>query len=91
VVVRAEATSYYDRASCIAWVNTNGCIYDPNYPDPEYCAARAACVAQTASFSYIFEIDAVARASALLLLPTRHLLVFESTALLCTCIASVLL
>jgi hypothetical protein len=40
------------------------------------------------SDSYIIEIDAIAQASAPLLMPTPHLPVFGDTSLLCTCIAS---
>jgi hypothetical protein len=35
--VHADAAKYLEWYHCFAWANTNGCVYDPDQPDPEYC------------------------------------------------------
>lgn len=57
----ADAATYHDGNECLAWVNTNGCVYSPDAADPELCFE---CAAVSVSNSYIIEIPAVAEASA---------------------------
>jgi hypothetical protein len=68
--VHADASNYSNGASCVAWVNTKGCIFTPDHPDPEYCAS---CEATAVSGSFITEIDAFAEASAHLPISTLYL------------------
>jgi hypothetical protein len=55
------AANYHETEGCIAWVNTGGCIYTPDSPDPEACFE---CVAVAVSEGEIKEIDALAVAGA---------------------------
>jgi hypothetical protein len=54
-VAHCSDRTYADRAGCLAYVNTNGCIYDPTNPDPEYCFD---CQATAWSQSFYTQIDA---------------------------------
>jgi hypothetical protein len=58
--INADAASYKDRENCVAWVNTGGCIWTPDSPDPEACFE---CEALAVSVGQIKEIDALVEAS----------------------------
>lgn len=57
----AGAASYKNSDGCLAWVNTGGCIWTPDSPDPEACFV---CEAKAVSVGAIKQIDALAEASA---------------------------
>lgn len=58
----ARAASYKNTDGCMAFVNTNGCIWSPDNADPEICFE---CKASSESIGAISEIDAIATASAI--------------------------
>jgi hypothetical protein len=64
----AGAHKYQETQGCVAFVNTNGCIWTPEQSDPEFCFE---CEASAVSVGVIQEIDAIAEASAL---PKRMIL-----------------
>ena len=59
--MHAGAASYKNSDGCLAWVNTGGCIWTPDSPDPEACFV---CEAKAVSVGAIKQIDALAEASA---------------------------
>lgn len=58
----ANAASFKNNNDCLAWVNTEGCIWTPTHEDPNFCFE---CEAVSVSVGVIEEIDAIAEASAL--------------------------
>lgn len=59
--LNAGAAAFKNKDGCLAWVNTGGCIWTPDSPDPEACFV---CEAKAVSVGAIKEIDALATASA---------------------------